>query len=294
MGQPLRGHHVVVLERRDRRGGRARLAAERKGRERWRLYIDWLGEEASDAGVEIRLGAEATVAAVVAERPDAVILATGSTLRDRVPSGGTPLYDVDTLLEHGVPAGGASRRALVLDDEGGFLAPTAAEALVTAGFTVEIATKHTSVGLLIDPTQQPFVLRRLGLAHVVQTPNLEWVPSESFDVIQLRDLYTEEVERRNEVDLVVMAGRRRGDTAYGTSSARRPRRFRRSSLATRSRHELCSTPLRRAPGLGRRSERRLPSLSSLTDFEPRRHSWSPSDGAQSGTPGLKVGRGGNL
>jgi 2,4-dienoyl-CoA reductase-like NADH-dependent reductase (Old Yellow Enzyme family) len=224
-GAALRGHHVLVFERRDACGGRARLAAERKGRERWRLYIDWLREEASDAGVEIRLGTEATVAAVLAERPDAVILANGSTLRDQVPADGTPLLDVDALLEHGalagVPgvgprtdtAGGATGRALVLDDEGGFLAPTAAEALVAAGFTVEIATKHTSVGLLIDPTQQPFVLRRLGLARVVQTPNLEWVPNDSLDAIQLRHLYTEEVERRDGVDLVVMAGRRRSDTA---------------------------------------------------------------------------------
>ena len=69
------------------------------------------------------------------------------------------------------------------------------------------------VGLLIDPTQQPFVLRRLGLARVAQTPNLEWIPSESLDVVQLRDLYTEEIERRDGLDLVVMAGRRRSDTA---------------------------------------------------------------------------------
>ena len=52
----LRGHHVVVLERRPDLGGRARLAAERRGRERWRLYVDWLRDEAVDAGVEIRLG----------------------------------------------------------------------------------------------------------------------------------------------------------------------------------------------------------------------------------------------
>ena len=158
----LRGHRVVVFERRPDLGGRARLAAERRGRERWRLYVDWLRDEAVDAGVEIRLGTSADVAAVLAEQPDAVILATGSRLRDVAPPSGTPLLDVDTLLEHGLPAGTISR-ALVLDDEGGFLAPTAAEALVAAGCTVEIATTHTSVGNLIDPTQQPFVLRRLAL-----------------------------------------------------------------------------------------------------------------------------------
>jgi 2,4-dienoyl-CoA reductase-like NADH-dependent reductase (Old Yellow Enzyme family) len=232
-GAAVRGHHVIVFERRETFGGRARLAAERKGRERWRLYIEWLRDEAADAGVEIRLGTEATVAAILAERPDAVVLATGSRLRDPLPTDGTPLVDVDALLEQGPLAGGpgvvprplaggpgvvpradtATKHALVLDDEGGFLAPTAAEALVAAGFTVEIVSKHTTVGLLIDPTQQPFVLRRLGLANVVQTPNLEWIPSDSVDVVQLRHLYTEEVEKRDGLDLVVVAGRRRSDTA---------------------------------------------------------------------------------
>ena len=103
--------------------------------------------------------------------------------------------------------------ALVLDDEGGFLAPTAAEALVAAGCTVEIATTHTSVGALIDPTQQPFVLRRLALAGVVQSPNLAWVPAGDGAGVELQHLYTERVEYRTDVDLVVVAGRRQSETS---------------------------------------------------------------------------------
>ena len=207
----LRGHQVVVFERRPDLGGRARLAAERRGRERWRLYVDWLRDEAVDAGVELRLSTSADVAAVLAEQPDAVIIATGSRLRDAAPPSQTPLVDVDALLEHGLP--GAMSRALILDDEGGFLAPTAAEALVAAGCSVEIATTHTSVGALIDPTQQPFVLRRLALAGVVQSPNLVWVPTESSDGVELQHLYTEVVEQRGDVDLVVVAGRRQSETS---------------------------------------------------------------------------------
>jgi len=50
----------------------------------------------------------------------------------------------------------------VLDDEGGFLAPTAAERLVAERFTVEITTTHPVVGAEIDPTQQPFVFQHLA------------------------------------------------------------------------------------------------------------------------------------
>src|SRR4029453_3268027 len=109
-------------------------------------------------------------------------------------------------------ASGRVSRALILDDEGGFVAPTAAEALVAAGCTVEIATTHTSVGALINPTQQPFVLRRLALAGVVQSPNLEWVSGAGAGV-RLRHLYTEQVEIRTDADLVVGAGRRRGEAS---------------------------------------------------------------------------------
>jgi hypothetical protein len=119
-----------------------------------------------------------------------------------------PAIDVDVLLESGVPDV-RSRSALVLDDEGGFLAPTAAERLVAEGFSAEIATTHPVVGAEIDPTQQPFVLRRLALAGVAMTPHLRGVASDA-DGVTLRNLYTEREERREGVGLVVMAGYRHG------------------------------------------------------------------------------------
>jgi 2,4-dienoyl-CoA reductase-like NADH-dependent reductase (Old Yellow Enzyme family) len=204
----LRGHGVVLFERRPSLGGRARLAGTRRGRERWARYIDWLHDEAEAAGAELRAGVAATAEAVLAEAPDAVILATGSELRPTAaPPGPVPAIDVDVLLETGVPQDGP-RMALVLDDEGGFVAPTAAERLVAEGFGVEIATTHPVVGAEIDPTQQPFVFRRLALAGVAMTPHLSGVSSDAGGVT-LRNLYTEREERREGVGLVVMAGYRR-------------------------------------------------------------------------------------
>ena len=207
-GAALRGHSVVLFERRSQVGGRARLAGARRGRERWARYIDWLQDEAEAAGAELRTGVAATAQGVLAESPDAVILATGSQLRPAAAlPGPVPVIDVDVLLESGVE-GVRSRSALVLDDEGGFLAPTAAERLVAEGFTVEIATAHPVVGAEIDPTQQPFVLRRLVRAGVVMTPHLSGVSSDA-DGITLRNIYTERDERREGVGLAVMAGYRR-------------------------------------------------------------------------------------
>jgi 2,4-dienoyl-CoA reductase-like NADH-dependent reductase (Old Yellow Enzyme family) len=207
-GAARRGHEVVLLERRPQLGGRARLAGARRGRQRWARYIDWLRDEAQAAGAELRTGTAAGAPEVLAESPDAVIVATGSALRPTAaPPGPVPAIDVDALLESGPPDVG-SRSALVLDDEGGFLAPTAAERLVAEGFAVEIATTHPGVGAEIDPTQQPFVIRRLALADVVMTPHLTGVSSDPAGVT-LRHIYTEREERRPGIGLVVMAGYRR-------------------------------------------------------------------------------------
>jgi dimethylglycine catabolism A len=210
-GAALRGHDVALVERRADLGGRARLAGARPGRERWALYVDWLRREAQDAGAELRTGVAATADGVLAEAPETVILATGSALRaSAAPPGPVPAIDVDELLEHGLGAAGSgsSRSALVLDDEGGFLAPTAAERLVAEGYTVEIVTSHPAVGAEIDATQQPFVFRRLALAGVGMTPHLRGVASDAGGVT-LRHLYTERDERREGVGLAVMAGFRR-------------------------------------------------------------------------------------
>jgi N,N-dimethylglycine/sarcosine dehydrogenase len=207
----LRGHEVVLFERRPVLGGRARLAGLRSGRDRWERYIDWLRAEAEAAGAEIRTGVEADAEAVLAQKPEAVIVATGSVLRPeaRLP-GPLPVFDVDELLEGGAaalpdPSAGV---ALILDDDGGQLAPTAAEVLVAAGFRVEIATTHPAVGDLIDATQLPFILQRLARDGVRLTPNVIGVAS-SPGCVTLRHVYSAQEELREGIALVVIAGRRK-------------------------------------------------------------------------------------
>ncbi|MEP6639537.1 MAG: NAD(P)-binding protein [Chloroflexota bacterium] len=206
----LRGHHVGLFERRTVLGGRARLAAQRSGRERWYRYIDWLRDEAEASGAEISLGVDADADRVLAGKPDVVIVATGSILRPeaRLP-GPVPVLDVDELLDDGLavlpdPSSGS---ALILDDDGRHLAPTASEMLVAAGFEVEIATTHPAVGDLIDATQLPFVLQRLARDGVRLTPNVTGVAS-SGRAVTLRHLYCEADERRERIAVVVIAGRR--------------------------------------------------------------------------------------
>jgi len=220
-GAASRGHHVVVLERRAVLGGRARLALERRGRRRWGLYLDWLEAELADAGVEVRLGVDADADAVLAEQPDAVVLATGSAPREEaVPPGPLRVLDADALLEHGTPAPAHGTGAVVIDDENGFVAPTVAEVLAGHGWQVEIVTALPGVAAEIDPTQQPFVLRRLEIAGVRLGPSLACVRTEPAGAI-LRHVHAGTEVHRHGVGLIVIAGHRRA--APGPRAALRER-----------------------------------------------------------------------
>src|SRR5229473_8316229 len=74
----LRGHRVVLFEKDAQLGGQVLLAALAPARADYAGIVRFLVIQVKKLGVEIRLGVEATPAMVLAERPDAVVIATGS------------------------------------------------------------------------------------------------------------------------------------------------------------------------------------------------------------------------
>ncbi len=75
-----RGHHVTMFERADEIGGQLNLAKQVPGKEEFHGLIDWYGAEVQRAGVDLRLGVEATAGALAGY--DEVIIATGVLPRD--------------------------------------------------------------------------------------------------------------------------------------------------------------------------------------------------------------------
>ncbi|MGV8058571.1 MAG: FAD-dependent oxidoreductase [Smithellaceae bacterium] len=74
----LRGHKVIVYEKKDRLGGQWLLAAVPPSKEHFLNYLKWLINEIELAGVDIRLNTTFTLSELVTETPDTVILATGA------------------------------------------------------------------------------------------------------------------------------------------------------------------------------------------------------------------------
>jgi 2,4-dienoyl-CoA reductase-like NADH-dependent reductase (Old Yellow Enzyme family) len=204
-----RGSEVVLLERTERLGGRAELAGRRPGRERWGLYLDWLSEQLKRTGVDVRLGVEPTVDDVLAFSPDVVVLATGSTPRRLAwaTNAPTPVIDADDVVANTPQPEGSGQTAMLVDEEGGFVAATAAEALASAGWSVRIATSFTSVAAYVDPTQIWWVRRRLKQAGIEFVEAV--APEHDGSAWSLIDLESEETVPAGQVDLVAYAGPRR-------------------------------------------------------------------------------------
>ena len=139
-----RGHSVTLFERRDRLGGQVQVAATVPGRAEFFDLARNLIVAARREGVELRTGVEVSVPEVLAERPDAVIVATGARPARPWWAGEHPrVVDVRDVLEGRVDPRGD---VVVVDELGFHQATSTAELLADRGCRVEIVTSAMVVG----------------------------------------------------------------------------------------------------------------------------------------------------
>ncbi|MFH8447310.1 mycofactocin system FadH/OYE family oxidoreductase 2 [Streptomyces sp. NPDC018026] len=138
------GHRVTLYERAGATGGQVASAAVVPGRAEFLDLTRNLLTECRRLGVEIRTGVEATEEMLRAERPDAVVLATGA--RPQAPhwAGGLArVVDVrDVVEDRAAPFGDV----LVVDELGFHQATSVAELLADRGCRVRICTPGMVVG----------------------------------------------------------------------------------------------------------------------------------------------------
>ncbi|HEY3128739.1 MAG TPA: FAD-dependent oxidoreductase [Acidobacteriota bacterium] len=198
----LRGHDVVLFEKSDRLGGQLKIAKLAPKRTDYDGVGRWLEIQIRKLGVDIRLGAEATVQMVLNENPDAVLVATGAVpLVPPIPGLSECQYAVsawDVLLGK-IPPG---NRVLVIDDQGGQESTAAAEFLLDQKRVVEIITPHYSVGEDIGPTNKPPVYARLYAKGCKMQATWELRAIEN-GTIRLRNYYGGNEIERTDVDVLV-------------------------------------------------------------------------------------------
>lgn len=155
----LRGHKVVLFEAAPNLGGAILLAAKLPKRHGIADIAAWLEGEIYRLGVDVRLSTYVDADDTLAERPDAVIIATGSMPRmDGVQHSnpGEPIQGVDAPNVLSSNDFLADRRnwkganAIVLDDNGHYEALGIAEQLVTEGADVTFVTPFKQLAFKVE------------------------------------------------------------------------------------------------------------------------------------------------
>ena len=208
-----RGHQVVLFEKGRRLGGQVNLVMVTPDRDIFEQIILFFEHQLAKLDVEIRLEHEAAPEDVLAETPDAVVVATGSTaFRPEV----LGVNQKHVLTCRDVLSGDVEigQSILVVDTFGRAEAPTVAEFLVDQGRQVEIVTGLEYIGRHMPIPAWHNLLERLMQKGVTLSPftGVWEVLEDSVDVYNVVSWEPHTIEG---IDTVVLAaGGQADDTIY--------------------------------------------------------------------------------
>jgi 2,4-dienoyl-CoA reductase-like NADH-dependent reductase (Old Yellow Enzyme family)/thioredoxin reductase len=155
-----RGHRVSLFEQEDRLGGQLHLAARAPHKEEFLDVIRYLARMAERAGVDTRLRTRVTPEELIADRPDAVIAATGGVPMTIPFPGldGTRWLLATEALDGSIRVETAS----VFVIGGGLIGLEAADLLAAQGKQVTLVEMLPEVGADMDKLARSMLLKRLG------------------------------------------------------------------------------------------------------------------------------------
>ncbi len=213
-----RGHEVVLFEKRPKIGGQMNLWAALPAREIFYTTPQWYERQLKQLGVDVRLGVTATKDLVLKERPDAILVATGSTYMRTGETGflkaPIPGWESDVVLTpEDVIEGGKRPKGsvIVFDEERITTGAGIAELLAEKGANVTLVTRWLApfqhMGSQIVTVEVPR-LKKLGVKILTSTfiKKIEGKRVTLYDVDTLEPFTMD-------VDALVMATGRRADSA---------------------------------------------------------------------------------
>jgi 2,4-dienoyl-CoA reductase-like NADH-dependent reductase (Old Yellow Enzyme family)/thioredoxin reductase len=208
-----RGHDVTLYERDRELGGQNRMTAMIDSRRGFGEVTRWLERQVRKQRVKLMLGTAATADMIAGCKPDAVIVATGSTPRrtgfsaqrpDVMTMPGVDLPHVRTVWDVFGDPGRIGDTVVLIDEDPHMAGVFVAEYLADQGKTVEVVTSQFHAGSGIHINFIPDVYRRLRRKGVTITPNTQ-VLAIKLDGLALADGFTGAERRSGKVDTVVLA-----------------------------------------------------------------------------------------
>ena len=201
----LRRHQVTVFERQEEVGGQNLIAAKAAGRQEIQGITRWLVSQVNKLPIQWHLATEATPELVLAEAPNAVIVATGSRPKDNPFPGSyaaPQVVNTQQILNGEVEAG---ERVLFIDMNGHHQGTGTAEWLADRGKKVHVLTPALFQGSALGPLQDLFLTRqRLAEKGVTCTPDIAVLEINGTTVKGL-NVYSNEMFEFEGYDTVVLA-----------------------------------------------------------------------------------------
>jgi mycofactocin system FadH/OYE family oxidoreductase 2 len=169
----LRKHNVIVFEKKDEVGGQNILAGKVPGRQEITGVARWLINQVNKLDIDLKLGVDADEERVLQEKPDAVVVATGSVPKEKPFPGEYSYPDVvntQQILTGEVVPGD---KVLLIDLDGHHQGTGTAEFLADLGKKVHVLVPSLFQGSSLGPLQDLFLARqRLAKKGVTCTPDI--------------------------------------------------------------------------------------------------------------------------
>jgi 2,4-dienoyl-CoA reductase-like NADH-dependent reductase (Old Yellow Enzyme family) len=199
-----RGHRVTLFEKSGRLGGKLNFGHHYEPYHELGHALDHMVRPAALAGIDVRTGTAATLERVLAEQPDAVIVATGSQIvAPELPGDGS----VKAVVYSRVPAGAS---VVVMDEDGYFWASAMTEQLARRGCRVVYATRFHEPFRELPQTTRISTLRVLDELGVSLRPTMA-VDRVERGAVVLQHYYNPKHEERIEAAEVVWIGMQQVD-----------------------------------------------------------------------------------
>lgn len=213
-----RGHRVILYERERELGGRFLAASHFPTGGELRHLTMFQEGALRRAGIELRLGVEATLPMLLAETPHAVILATGAepVVPDIATDGSVPAFATASVGDLARLSAMAARRVVLMDEDGYFWAAAVAEAmaarLAPAGGRLLVATRFFEPFRELPMVSRIATLRELDRAGADHRTSMAPARIERGALV-LRHYLTGREERIEDVDALLWIGAARARNA---------------------------------------------------------------------------------
>jgi hypothetical protein len=175
-----RGHQVTLYEKENKLGGQVAIAQLGTGRGEIAAVVRNLENQLKNLPVQIMLNKEVDADFIVAQKADAVIIATGSVPKECPVGGavGPNIFNVRQVLRGDAQLG---KSVLIVDYDGHHQGTATAEFIAEQGKKVHIVTSSLFVGQDLGGTQDMYLTRqRLLKKGVTFTPD--------YAVMEIKDM----------------------------------------------------------------------------------------------------------